>query len=78
MFNQNFKAEPAWSISSGHRESGPGVFPDFKSWRALANFSQEKSPEKHFLGGVGFLQSWDTCLTTSLADSRSLFCMLQF
>ena len=39
LFNQYFKAEPAWSIGSGHRTSGPGAFSNFDSWRALANFS---------------------------------------
>ena len=28
--NQDFKAAPAWSISSGQMESGPGALPGFK------------------------------------------------
>ena len=70
LFNQNFKAELAWSISFGHRESRPGAFPDFNNWRALANCSGEKSPEIDLSGGVGILQSWDTSPMTSLADLR--------
>ena len=70
MFNQDFKAEPAWSISSGHRASRPEAFLDFNSWKALANSSGKKSPEIHLLGGVGILQSCDSSLTTSLSDSR--------
>ena len=70
LFNQDFKAEPAWSIRPGHRTLGSGAFPDFRSWRALANSMGEKSPEIHSLGGVWILQSWDTSLITNLADSR--------
>ena len=39
--NQDFKAAPAWSISSGQMESGPG----FKCWRAAANSLCEKLSE---------------------------------
>ena len=70
MFNQDLKAEPAWSISSGYKESGPGAFPDLNSSRALVNFFGEKSPKIHLSGGVKILQSWDTSLTISLADSQ--------
>ena len=28
--NQDFKAAPAWTISSGQMESGPGALPGFK------------------------------------------------
>ena len=28
--NQDFKTAPAWSISSGQMESGPGALPGFK------------------------------------------------
>ena len=28
--NQDFKAAPAWSMSSGQMESGPGALPGFK------------------------------------------------
>ena len=52
LFNQDFKAEPACSISSGHKEPGPRAFPDFNSWRAFANSSRDKSPEIHLSGGV--------------------------
>ena len=65
LLNQHFKAKPVWSISSEH-----GAFSDFNSWRTLANSSGEKSPKIHFSGVVGNLPSWDSSLTTSLADSR--------
>ena len=77
LFRQDFEAEPTWSISSGHRESGPGVFTNFKSWRALENSSGEKSPEIHLSGSIGILQSWDASLPTSLTDSW-LFCVFYF
>ena len=35
--NQNFSAAPAWVISSGQIESGPGAFPGFRCLRAKAN-----------------------------------------
>ena len=31
LFNQDFKVEPAWSISFGHRASRLGTFPNFNS-----------------------------------------------
>ena len=42
LFNQDLKEEPAWSISSRHRGSGPSVFPDFNGWEGLENFVQKK------------------------------------
>ena len=35
--NQDFSAAPAWIISSGQIESGPGAFPGFRCLRAAAN-----------------------------------------
>ena len=32
--NQDFNADPAWVISSGKIESGPGAFPGFRRLRA--------------------------------------------
>ena len=78
LFNQDFKAEPAWSISSGHRKSGSVAFPDFNSWRALVNSSGKKSPEIHLSGGVRIFQRWDTSLTTSLAQSRFVVLYVPF
>ena len=45
LFKPDFKAESAWSIISGNRESGPGAFADFNSWKALANSFGEKFSE---------------------------------
>ena len=44
--NQDFKAIPAWIISSGQIESGPGSFPGLTCWRAAANSLDEKSTER--------------------------------
>ena len=71
LFNQDFRAAPVWSTSFGQIESGPGAFPDFSSWRALANSSEVKSAEISLSVGVGILQGSDTSLEISLADSRS-------
>ena len=46
LFNQDFKAEPAWSINSGRGESWPGPFPDFTSRMTLANYFKEASEFK--------------------------------
>ena len=78
LFNQDFKTGLVWSISSGHRESGPRAFSDFNRWRALANFSKKKYEEIHLSGGVGILQSWDISLTTTLADSRFVILYIPF
>ena len=78
LFNQDFKAEPAWSISCRHRESGPKAFPNFYRWITLANSTKEKFPEIHLSGGVGILQSWDISLTPSLADSRFVVLCVPF
>jgi len=43
--NQNFRADPAWSISSGKMESNPGDLPGFKRLRAAANSSSLKGSE---------------------------------
>ena len=71
LVNQDLRAAPAWSIISGQIESGPGAFPGFSSWKALVISSGVKSPEILLPVGVGVLQSSDTSLDTSLADSRS-------
>ena len=63
LFNQDFKIKPAWSINPWHRASRPGAFPVF------SNSSGEKPPEIYFSGHVEILQSCDTSLTTSKADS---------
>ena len=43
--NQDFKAAPAWSISSEQMESGSPALPGFKCWRAAANSFCEKLSE---------------------------------
>ena len=37
--NHDFKAAPAWSISSEQMELEPGALPGFKCCRAAVNFS---------------------------------------
>ena len=58
--NQDFKAAPAWSISSGQMELGPGALPGFKYWRAAANSLCEKLSEIFTASGVVALQMSDT------------------
>ena len=58
--NQNFKAVPAWIISSGQIESGPVAFPGLTCWRAAANSLDEKSPERFTGDGIKALQRSDT------------------
>ena len=71
LFSQVFRAAPAWSMSSGGMESGPGAFPVFSNWRALENSSGVKSSEILLPAGVGIFQSSETSLATSLAGSWS-------
>jgi len=56
LYNQSFKALPAFKTCSGQMESGPGAFPGFSCWRARANSSEVNSPEMHLPSGVGILQ----------------------
>ena len=58
--NQDFKAAPAWSISSEQMESGPRVLPGFKCWRAAVNSLCEKVPEIFTESDVVALQRSDT------------------
>ena len=39
LFNEDFRAAPVCSVSSGHKESELETFPDFCSQKALVNFS---------------------------------------
>ena len=71
LLSQDFRAAPAWIISSGHMESGPRALPGFSIYRDLTNSSGEKSPEIHLSAGVGILPSSDSSLSTSLVNSRS-------
>ena len=57
---RNFKAVPAWIISSGQIESGPRAFPGLTCWRAAANSLDEKSPERFTEDGIKALQRSDT------------------
>ena len=50
--NQDFKAAPAWSISLGQMESGPGALPGFKCWKAAANSLCNKLSEIFTASGV--------------------------
>ena len=58
--NQDFKAAPAWSISSEQMESGPEALSGFKCWRAAANSLCEKLSEIFTASGVVALQRLDT------------------
>ena len=58
--NQDFKAAPAWSISSEQMESGPGALPGFKCWMAAANSLCEKLSQIFIASGVVALQRSDT------------------
>ena len=58
--NQDFKAVPAWSISSEQMESGPGDLIGFKCWRVEANFLCEKMLEIFTASDVVALQRSDT------------------
>ena len=78
LFSQNFRAAPAWIISSGHMESGSRAWPGFGIRRDLANSFGEKSPEIHLSAGVGILQSSDIFLSTSLVNSRSFVLYVPF
>ena len=56
--NQDFKAAPAWSKSSGQMELGPRALPGFKCWRAAVNSLCEKASEIFTgSGGVAFQMS---------------------
>ena len=50
--NQDFKAAPAWSISSGQMESDPGALPGFKCWMTAVNSLCEKLSEIFTASGV--------------------------
>ena len=69
--NQDFKAAPAWSISSEQMESVPGALPGFKCWRVAANSLCEKLSEIFTASGVVALQRSDTSWETSRDDLRS-------
>ena len=57
---QDFKAAPAWIISYGQMESGPGALPGFKCWRTAVNSLCEKVSEIFTRSGVVALQRSDT------------------
>ena len=69
--NQDFKAAPAWSITSGKMESGPGALPGFKCWREAVNSLCEKLLEIFTASGVVALQRSDTAWETSRDNLRS-------
>ena len=66
--NQEFKAAPAWNISSEQMESGPGALPGFKCWRAAVNSLGEKLSEIFTGSGVVTLKKSDTSRETSQED----------
>ena len=58
--NQDFKAAPAWSISSKQMKSGPEALPGFKYWRAAVNSLCENLSEIFTASGAVALQRPDT------------------
>ena len=54
--NQDFKATPAWIISSCQKEEGSSTFAGFKCWRAAVNALCEKFSE--IFTGSGVVQGW--------------------
>ena len=76
--NQDFSVAPAWVISSGQIESGPGVFPGFRCLRAAAN-SREVKLSETFLELVEVaLRRSDTSCEMRQDDSRSIPSYLPF
>ena len=71
LHNQDFKATPAWIISSGQMESGPGALPGFKCWRAAVNSLCKKVPEIFTGSGVVALQRSNTSWETNHEDMQS-------
>ena len=67
---QDLGADPAWSINSGKIESRPGDFPGFRRLSAAVSSSGLKGPEIPFPLAVGTFHRSDSCLLTSLVDSR--------
>jgi len=59
-------------MNSGKMESNPGDFPGFKRLRAAASSSRLKGLEILWPSGVGICHRSNSCLLTSLVDSRSL------
>jgi len=51
--NQDLRADPAWSISSGKMESRPGDFPGLRRLRAAASSSSLKGTETWASAGRG-------------------------
>ena len=67
--NQDMRANPRWSINSGKMESNPGDFPGFRRLRA-ASSSDLNWSEILWPWGVRVFHRLDSCLLTSLVDSR--------
>ena len=72
LFNQDFRAVPALSISSEHMESGTRAF------QTLTAVGRKKSRKIHLSGVVGILQSSITSCMTSLAYSQSFILQTPF
>ena len=49
LFNQDFKAELAWTVSSGHKESRSGAFLDFKQLEGIGNVFWRKISRDTFV-----------------------------
>jgi len=68
--NQDLRADPAWSINSRKMESNPGDFPGFWHPTVAASSFGLMSSEVLFPSGVGIFHRSDSCMLTSLVDSR--------
>ena len=68
--NQDLRADPVWSMNSGKAESNPGDFPSFRCLRAAESTSGLKGSEILWPSTVETFRRSDSCLLTSLVDSR--------
>ena len=68
--NQDFRADPAWSINSGKMESNPGDVPGVRRLKAATNSSGLKGSEIMWPSGVEIFHRSDSSLLTSLVCSR--------
>ena len=69
--HQDFKKAQAWMISSGHKESGPKLYPVLYFGWWPASSADVKSPKTLTGVAVHVLQRSDTSFDTSRVDSRS-------
>jgi len=58
--NQDLRADPAWSMTSGKMECNPGDFPGFRRLRAAESSSGLKDSEILWPSGVGIFHRSDS------------------